>query len=373
MRVGRIAGFELRIHWSTLVIFGLLVWSLAATQLPHEAPGAADLSYLVAALVAGVAFYAALLAHEVSHALVARREGIEVESLTLWVLGGIAALKGEARTPGADLRIAGVGPLVSIAVGLVAAATARVVDSSGGDTLVVATIAWLAGINLVIGVFNLIPAAPLDGGRILRAALWARRGDRTWAAVAATRAGEVFGYLLIVLGVAGFFAPGIGGLWFLVLGWFVINAARAERTQTELRDAIGELPVSAVMTRDPVTAPADVTVAQLLDDYVLATRHSAFPLRDRAGRIAGLVTLNRLRGVPADRRDTVRATAVACPVDEIVRARPEELLVDLLPRLNGCGDGRALVVDDQGDLVGVVTPTDVSRAVELADLQRRAV
>lgn len=371
MRVGTIAGFELRIHWSTLVIFGLLVWSLAATQLPEQAGGASDTAYLLAALVAGVAFFGALLAHEVSHAVLARREGIEVHSLTLWVLGGIAALKGEARTPAADLRIAAVGPAVSIALALGAGAAAMAVDAAGGHDLVVATLGWLAGINLVLGLFNLVPAAPLDGGRILRAALWAWRGDRTAASITAARAGEIFAYLLIGFGLVSFFAPGVGGLWFLILGWFLLNAARAEHAQTVLHDTIGDLPVASVMTSDPVTVPADASVADLLDNYMLATRHSAFPVCDDDGHVTGLVTLNRLRTVDPDRRDSVPVAEIACALDDVPLAEPDEQLVDLLPRLNACGEGRALVLEG-GELIGIVTPTDVSRAVELGGLGTEA-
>lgn len=369
MRIGTIRGFELRIHWSTLVIFGLLVWSLAAVQLPDQAPDAGGGAHLAAALVGGVAFYGALLAHEVSHAVMSRREGIEVHSLTLWFLGGIASLQGEPKSPGADLRIAGIGPAVSLGLGLVFGAAAVVLEAAGVAELAVATLGWLAGINVVLGVFNLIPAAPLDGGRLLRAALWWRRGDRTSAAITAARAGEVFGYGLIGLGLLSLFIPGFGGLWFLVLGWFVLNAARAEQTQTVLQDAIGDLPVSEIMTAEPVTAPAGSSVAEVLDDYVLATRHSAFPLRDDDGRIVGLTTLDRLRNVPAAERGEVPVTEVACPMDELTTAAPDEPLLELLPRLNDCGDGRILVLDD-GALVGIVTPTDVSRAVELAGLHR---
>ena len=367
MRIGRIAGVELRIHWSTLLIFGLLVSSLAAEQLPADAPGATSSRYLAAAFVAGLAFYGGLLAHEVGHALVARREGIEVDSLTLWLLGGVASLRGEPRSPSADLRIAAVGPAVSLAVAAVAGAAALVLEGVGASSLVVATVRWLAGINAILAVFNLVPAAPLDGGRILRAALWAWRRDRRWAAVAAARAGEAFGYLLIGLGLLSLLYPGVGGLWFLILGWFLINAARAEQTQATLQHALGDIRISSVMTRDPVTAPAEATVSEILDDYVLRTRHSAFPLEDAAGRPAGLITLGRLRTVPPAGRATVRAGEVGCPMDEVVRAAPDDRLVDLLPRLNSAGDARALVLE--GDrIVGLVTSADVARAVELASL-----
>lgn len=370
MRIGTIAGFELRIHWSTLVIFGLLVASLAAVQLPDQAPGASRAAHVVAALLAGLAFYVGLLAHEVSHAVLARREGIEVHSLTLWLLGGMAALDGEPRSAGADLRIAGVGPLVSLVIALGFAAAAGAVELADGSELLVATLSWLAGINAILGLFNLLPAAPLDGGRILRAALWAWRGDRVRAAKTAAGAGEVLGYLLIGLGIASLLWPGIGLLWFLLLGWFIINAARAEREQVELQDTLGDLPVSAAMSPDPVTAPASVTVTELLDEYVLRTRHSAFPVVDDVGVPVGLVTLNRIRAVPAERRSEVRAADIACARDDVVTASPHDRLVDVLPQLNSCADGRALVVSG-GRLRGLLTATDVARALEVSRLRGR--
>lgn len=369
MKVGTVAGFELRIHWSTAVIFGLVVWSLASVQLPEQAPDASDTAHVIAALVAGVAFYAGLLAHELSHAVAARREGLEVDSLTLWLLGGVASLRGEPSTPGADFRIAGIGPAVSLAIAAFGGAAAAALDAIGAPTIVVATAAWLGGINLLLAIFNLIPAAPLDGGRLLRAAIWARRQDRTVAAVTAARAGEVFGYVLIGFGVLGLFAPGLGGgVWFIILGWFLTNAARAEQAQARLQDALGDVVVAEVMTPWPVTVPADATVATVLERYVLATRHSAFPLVDEGGRPAGLITLDRIRGVPPERRDEARASDVACPMDEVVAVPPDARLIDLIPRLNACGEGRALVIE--GDrIVGLVSARDVARSVELARIQ----
>lgn len=363
-KVGRIGGFELRVHWSTLVIFGLLVTSLATVRLREAAPGHADVSYVVAAALTGVVFYLSLLAHEVSHAVMARREGIEVESLTLWMLGGVASLQGEPRTPGGDLRIAGIGPAVSLGLALVFGAVATLAAAVDGASLLAATAGWLAGINAVLAVFNLVPAAPLDGGRILRAALWRLRGDRTRAAVTATRAGEAFGYLLVGLGLFRLFT-GTGGLWFVLLGWFVLNAARGEREQVHVRDALAGVRVRDVMTTAPVTAPDHVTVSTLLDDYVLRTRHSAFPLVGLSGRPVGLVTLDRLRRVPKDRRDHTLVRGVACRLDEMTTATPEEPLLDVLNRVHECGQGRVLVL--HGDrLVGIVTPADVARILEVA-------
>lgn len=368
MRIGRISGFDVKVHWSTLVIFSLIVLSLATVQLPEDAPTYGEGAYWVAALVAGLVFYASLMAHEVSHAVMARREGIEVESLTLWMLGGVASLHGEPRDPGGDLRIAGIGPAVSLALAVAFGLVAAAVGVVGGPTIVEATFAWLAGINGILALFNLIPAAPLDGGRILRAILWRTRGDRTAAAVAATRAGELFGYLLVGMGVARLlFGVGFGGVWFILLGWFVLNTARAERTQVHVRDALGDLKVRDVMTPAPVTAPADITVASLLDDYVLRTRHSAFPLVDADGRPAGLVTLTQVRGVARDERDEVLVHTVACSRDDVATAGPDDPLLDVVTTLNQCGHGRVLVVDG-GEVVGIVTPTDIARALDVATL-----
>ncbi|MCU1378064.1 MAG: Zn-dependent protease [Acidimicrobiales bacterium] len=368
LRVGSLAGFELKVHWSTLVIFGLLVSSLAGVQLPDQAPGYGNGAYLAAAVLAGVAFYLALVAHEVSHAIVARREGVEVESLTLWMLGGMAALRGEPPTAGADLRIAAIGPAVSLAIAAVGAVAAALLDLAGAGRLTVAVVAWLAGINGLLGVFNLVPAAPLDGGRILRAALWAWRHDQTWANLKAARAGVAFGYVLVVVGILTLFSPGVGGLWFILIGWFLINVARAEESQAVTKSSLGDRLVGEVMTPDPVTVPADVSIAELLEHYVLTAHHNGFPVVDQHGDVVGLVTLGRVRRVPAEERANLRVGDVACPIDEVAISTPEDRLADLLPKLNACGDGRALVLRD-GRLVGILTPTDVARIVEVAALE----
>lgn len=367
-RLGRVAGVPIGVNWSVLVIFALIAWGLSAVQFPRAYPGHSGLAYAVAGISAAVVFLIGLLAHEVSHAVVAQRNGLSVNSITLWMFGGVAELRGDARSPGAELRIAGVGPLVSLLVGVAFGIIAAVVAMVDGMGLAFGAFAWLAGINVALAIFNVLPAAPLDGGRLLRAALWKWRGDRTWAAVIAARAGRIFGGVLIVLGLVQFLVgAGVGGLWLALIGWFLVGAAAAEEQQARVGDALAGVRVADVMTAQPQTIAPEVSIADFVDRHLLTHRHSAFPLIEQ-DRPVGLVTLDRVRQVPYERRDTVRVRDVACRPDELVLSTPGESLTELLPRLADCADGRALVVAD-GRLVGIVSPSDISRAVQHGSLR----
>ncbi|WP_262282163.1 site-2 protease family protein [Micromonospora sp. MA102] len=369
-RLGRIAGVPVGVNWSVLVIFVLIAWALSASQFPRAYPGHSVVAYVAAGLAAAVVFFLGLLAHEVAHAVVAKRNGIEVEGITLWLFGGVSELKGEARDPGAELRIAGVGPLVSLIIGLFFGAIAVLLALAGSHGLLLGALSWLAGINVLLAVFNVLPAAPLDGGRLLRAAVWKATGDRTKASVVASRAGWVLGALLIGLGLWQFLAgSGVGGLWLALIGWFLIGAAGAEERQARMGSALRGIRVADVMTPQPQTASGEMTVADFVDHYLFAYRHSALPLADE-GRPIGLVTLDRVRGVPADRRAATTLAEVSCRADELVLASPDEQLNDLLPRLSQCADGRALVVTDHR-LVGIVSPSDISRAVQRGSMREQ--
>lgn len=369
-RLGRIAGVPVGVNWSVLVIFVLIAWGLAANQFPRAYPDRPVAAYVLAGLAAAVVFFLGLLAHEISHAIVAKRNGLEVGGITLWLFGGVAELRGEARDPGAELRIAGVGPLVSLLIGLFFGAIAVVLAMAGVEGLLLGSLAWLAGINVLLAVFNALPAAPLDGGRLLRAAVWKATGDRTKASVVAARAGWVLGAVLIGLGLWQFLAGvGFGGLWLALIGWFLIGAAGMEERQARMGSALEGVRVADVMTPQPQTASGQMTVGDFVDHYLFAYRHSALPLTVD-GRPVGLVTLDRVRGIAADRRASTTLAEVSCRADELVLARPDEQLTDLLPRLNECTDGRALVVvDDQ--LVGIVSPSDISRAVQRGSLRQQ--
>jgi len=369
MRLGNFFGIEVRVDWSLAIVVVLLTWSLADVSFPSLADGYRTGEYWIAALGTTLLFIASLLAHELSHSVVARRLGIQVHDITLWLFGGVSRLEGEARTPRGDFAIAFAGPATSIVVGIVSCALALVVRAADGSQLAVVALFWLGAINLVLAVFNLIPAAPLDGGRVLRAWLWHRSGDHDAAALKAARAGRVFGWVLVALGILEFIGGGdVGGIWLVFLGWFLLGAARAEEEQVVTQHALQGVRIGDVMTYAPVTAPADASVAAIVDDYMLGHPCSAFPLVDEHGNVVGLLTLAQCKHVPANERATTSARSVATPIGDVPTAAPDELLVPVLRRAAG-SDGRVLVMRD-GGLVGIVTPTDVTRAAQRAAVRR---
>src|SRR5574337_1129521 len=235
---GKVAGIQLRAHWSVLVVLWLFTWSLAST-LPATAPGHSTLVYWLAGLGGAVALLASLVAHELMHAVSARRAGVEVSGITLWLFGGVTQLGDEAPTARAELRIAASGPAVSLGLAAVIAVLAGVLDVFGVAHVIVGVAWWLSSINLVLGLFNMLPGAPLDGGRILRAYLWQRHGDRVRAAVSAARGGRILAYALIALGLLQFLAGWlVGGVWMVFIGWFLLVAARTEESQVLTRQAL---------------------------------------------------------------------------------------------------------------------------------------
>ncbi len=371
--LGRIAGIRVGINASVFLIIAILVAGLATGRLPAAFPGRSLVAYVIAAIIAAVLFLASLLAHELAHSLVARRSGVEVESIVLWLLGGVAQLKGEPKTPGADFRIAFVGPLTSFALAAIFGLAAGGVAWLGTAGLPFGVLAYLAATNAMLAVFNLIPAAPLDGGRVLRAALWRWRGNRQAAAVSAARAGRFVGFAMIALGVlqvvTGF---GLGGIWLALIGWFVVSAATAEEQHARLDGKLADVRVGQVMTATPVVVDGNLTVAEFIARVALSQRFSTYPLVDHQGRLTGLVTLNRVRAVSPESRATTQLHDIACAPAEVPLTRPEEPIVDLIERMQGCSDGRAVVLDADGRVIGVVSPTDVARALQMTDLRSMA-
>jgi Zn-dependent protease/CBS domain-containing protein len=361
IRLGTFRGIHIGLNWSLLAIFALITVSLSAGRFPSAHPGHPEGAYLLAGLATAALFFASILAHELGHAVVAQRNGLEVEGITLWLFGGVARLGGEAQDAASEFRIAAVGPAVSLVIAAAAGVAAAALDASGAPELVVGAAVWLALINTLLAVFNLAPAAPLDGGRILRAFLWWRHGDPLRATRTASRAGRVFGAFLVAIGLLEFaLGAGIGGLWLMLIGWFLVNAARAEESAAALRSSLRGLVVREVMTPDPVAVPADITVEQLVDRYLLRHRFSAFPVGPSPDAISGVVTLDRIRTVPPDQRGTVTIADIAIPAGEVTVA-PDDPVERALPFVHR---GSRALVFDRGRLVGILSPTDITRLVE---------
>ena len=314
IRLATVAGVPVGLSGSALVLLVLLATGLAFGRLPAVEPGRSWVAYTFAGLLAAILFLASILAHELAHVAVARANGVHVESLTLWLLGGLTELRDEPRTPGAEAAVAVVGPATSLGLGVVFAGFAPALSVVGADRLLVAVAAYLAWTNVLLALFNLIPAAPLDGGRILRAAVWKWTGDRSRAGVAASRAGRVFGLVLIALGIGTALLLGsFGGLWWVLLGWFLVHVASAEENRAVLARRLHGVRVRDVMSPAPVAADPETPVDLFIDRALLRHRFSTYPLVGPDGRLTGLVTVNRLRAVPPQQRHTTRS---ATHVDE---------------------------------------------------------
>ncbi len=313
--LGRIAGVHVGLNWSMLLVFWLVMWSLAQSLFPNVAAGATSAAYWGAAVLGALLFYASLLVHEVGHSVVARRYGLVVEGITLWFFGGVSRLRGEATTAQAELRIAAVGPAISLALAVVFAVIAVILAVAKAPTLIAAVPAWLSVVNGLLAIFNIIPAFPLDGGRVLRAVLWRRTGS-----------------------------------------------------QSVLRDSLQGVRVADAMSTEPITVPDWIVLQEFIDDYAMRYRHTTFPTRDFDGRINGLVSLAQVKAASGDRR-AMRVRDVMWKLDEVPTARPDEPLIELLERMNRYQATRALVFD--GDrLAGIVSPADVARILQIAALRR---
>jgi Zn-dependent protease/predicted transcriptional regulator len=356
--LGRVAGVEIGLNWSWIVVFGLILWSLATVQFPDALPGRGWETYAAMGVTATAAFFACLVLHELGHAIQARREGVQIEGITLWLFGGVAKIAGEFPSAGAEFRMAVAGPLVSLVLGVLFVAEAALWPGPGG---IATELAWLGYINLVLLVFNLVPALPLDGGRMLRAALWARSRDFAAATHRATRIGGVLAAVIIALGLVEVLAGGIDGIWLAIVGWFILEAGRAEEQRAETRRALAHVTVGTLMTRTPVTVGADWTLAEVANRIAGTPRHSAYPAVDD-GTVIGLLPLHALAQTGGPDVWARRVRDYVVRADDLPHFSPETQAMAALDELVASGVGRAVVID-HGHLVGIISMTDLARAL----------
>lgn len=364
--LGRVAGIPVGMHWSALIGMVLLGQLVALTVLPSTAPGLGAVAYWLAGGLAALGLGASLLVHELAHAIVARRAGLGVRRITLWLLGGVSELVGQPSEPGAEVRIALVGPLTSLGLGGLFGAATVVAHDLITPTAVVSVLSWLASMNILLGVFNLLPGTPLDGGRVLHGLLWRHSGDRDRATRAATTSGRVLGALLAGTGVLLALHGRLDGLWLVLVGWFLAGSATAERAATIVAGRLAGLRVADVMSAPPVVASGWWTVQALIDHLLSGPgrRYRQFPVVDIDGRLAGVVAITDLTRCPPAERRNIPVQQLAHPIPDELVLTPDTPLEQVLQTAPIVGGALAAVVA-QSRVVGVLTSTDIARAVEI--------
>jgi Zn-dependent protease/predicted transcriptional regulator len=369
IRIGRLAGIPIGVQPLWILIVALITWSLGAVYYPDRVDGIAPVAAYGLGLLSALLLFASILLHELGHSLVARRNGVEIEEIDLWLLGGVARMAGYPKTAGAELRFAIAGPAVTLAIALFFGVLALALPDSAPAALK-AVVEYQAFVNLSILVFNLLPAFPLDGGRVARALIWGRSGDITRATRLAASIGRGFGYAMIALGVVGALAGAFGGIWLAAAGFFVVVAARAEEDGLRVRVAVSGREAGRLMSFPAVTIPADTSLEDAVQHYFIPYRHPAFPVIE-AGRVVGLVDRKSIEQVPAARRASTRVGDVAIRNPSLLIDEHQDV-AELLERPAFQEVGRA-VVRSAGDQVGIISITDVEelmRALELASKAR---
>jgi Zn-dependent protease len=367
LKLGRMAGVEIGVNWSWLIAFALIVWLLAAAVFPARSPGLDEGTYVAMAAGAGIAFFASLVLHELGHALQARRDGVEIDGITLWLFGGVARFSAPFPSPGVELRIALAGPAVSLGLGvglILAAALLPLPVALEG------MFSWLGYINLVLLAFNLLPALPLDGGRVVRAALWRLRGDFVGATRIAAGLGRLFGALLVALGIV--LLPGdevLAAIWVVLIGWFVLLAAEAERRDARDRSALDGFRVRDVMVEDPAVVGPDIPLRELAQ-HALRGHHRSYPVVD-GERPLGLVSIRAASALAGQRSSGGRVADHMVPLASAPTLTPDQPASDALVELAQSELSLALVCHG-AQLVGVVSISDLGRVLELRTAEGKA-
>lgn len=372
MKLFTLFGIEVRLDFSVLFIFGLIVYSLGIGVFPSWHPNWPAATIWSMALLAGLLFFASLLAHEMSHSLVARRFGIRVPRITLFLFGGMAEIESEAETPGAEFAIAIAGPLMSLAIAFTCIVYAgAAVDESLMDLLVenpeaamaeigpfVTVCFWLGSVNLMLAIFNMVPGFPLDGGRVARATIWRLTGDRMRATQLAANAGRMFGWLLMGLGFWELLVlKTMSGLWLVLIGWFLSHLAMQSYTATFTQSRLKPLSVAELMRTHFERVPAEATVAFFVEECLLRSSQLLWPVM-RDGRSVGTVSLEEVMKVPASARADTRVADIALSLEDSGALDAEMPATDAMPTLAARQDRPVPIVRGH-EVVGLLRGADI--------------
>jgi Zn-dependent protease/predicted transcriptional regulator len=368
IKLGRISGIQIGLHYSWLIIALLVALSLAA-QFHATNPHWGEVTIWATAIVTAVLFFVSIILHELSHAAVAKARGLPVRSITLFALGGVAQIEKDATDPKTEFWMAIVGPIASVIIGAVCLGLASLLGwraSTIAGTPLVAMLMWLGVINIALGVFNMIPGYPLDGGRVLRAIVWWVTGDANRATRIASLSGQFVAFVFIVWGIFRFFnGAGFGGLWMAFIGWFLLGAARSSYEQLKIVETLRGIRVGDVMTQNWPRVDGLDNLQTLVDEHLLRTGHRCFVVEEK-GRIAGIITPHEVKAVPRARWPYTTVDEVMQPLDRLHTVKPDTSVTEALETM-GREDVNQLPVIKDGRIAGII-----SRAHILRTLQTRA-
>ena len=364
-RIGRIAGIDIRVHWSWFAIFVLLTWWLSEGFYQEVYDDWSKEQAWLASVITTLLFFSSVLLHELSHSLTAKRLGLPVQSITLFIFGGVSALGAEPSSARQEFQVAIVGPATSFVLGAAFGVFAAVAWLQDFEDSVPAAIAqYLAFINIAVGVFNMLPGYPLDGGRVLRASLWARSGDMLKATRWAAQSGTFISFGLMAIGVLSILAGSfIGGVWFIVIGWFLRNASESSYQQLVFRRTLEGTKVGEMVNRSYHSAPPDISLAQLVNEYMLGQSQRCVPVVV-ADDLLGLVSMGDLKRVPQDQWATTSVFKAMTPREKLHVTGPKDDLALALEAMANY-DVHQLPVLEGRTFTGFVTRADVLRLIQI--------
>ncbi|HWP48150.1 MAG TPA: site-2 protease family protein [Candidatus Limnocylindrales bacterium] len=359
----KIAGIQITLDYSWLIVFALVVWSLSAGYFPHYYPGQSNQAYWIAGLIAAFLFFLSILIHELSHSLVAIRFGIKIPEIILFIFGGISRLSEEAKDPKTELKIAFVGPLSSFALALIFRGMKMGLEGSQ-PSLSLVVLDYLIWINVAVGIFNLIPGFPLDGGRILRALWWWRTGSLTRATQVASNIGKGFALTLMILGGFQIFMGAlIGGLWFIFIGMFLRGIAESGYQELIIKQSLEGVQVQEVMIQEVISIPPELPLRHLINEYFLRYGYRGFPVVQE-GKVLGIVSIADVKDFLEGEDGNRTVEEVMIPISNSILIAPEASLAEALKKMVQEGVSRLLVVRED-KMVGMITKTGLLRFLEI--------
>ncbi len=364
LKIGKLLGVPVKLHYTLILGVLLIAWTLAVGYLPSEYPGLSSVTYWLIGVIGAIVLFVSVLVHELAHSYVAKKNGLPVKRIVLFIFGGVSEIEEEPKEAGLEFKIALIGPITSFILALLLWLLQYGARAFEAGVVIVAPLEYGAYINVLLGIFNLLPAFPLDGGRVLRAGIWRWKKDLVRATRIATRVGVLFSYALIFFGfiyvIGGVF---IGGLWFILIGWFLKSGAESSYRQTVISEALAGVFIQDIMTREVHAVDPDASIKEVAETHFMKHKHGGFPVK-KDFNLLGIITLQDMKKIPREKWLETKVRDAMTPYEKLRIVRPDESAADALMKMSKHNVGRLLVIEN-GKLVGIVTRSDVFQVVRI--------